>query len=587
MEDSEQKHSIETLSKLIEQVRAILIQTEDTKQRHEIYNQFINECKANNLTEDDFYKKVLKVAHKSIDWNYIEEEKKRKVETQKKLETELAEQENLIQSAPRYIDRLIKIAFDDGVVDAIELKKIFDKAAKLSQDINGLANKIDSLFDERKYKSYPKADFDATTLKDTLLSTNWYDETHYLKLTTPIENIPSKSPLKIIVISLAFLFIAGIGGYYMYNNIHGKSSVGNDGTKPTITNISPSNTQDSKSNSPGNNNQNISFNEPFIPVNSVGASSYLKPVNSRRYNPDNAIDELLETWWSPETDSKNGCWLRVNFNGIYKVSSIEIIPGSHTTNHPNYGNLWTKNNRITQIELGFSDGTNQAINLSDQDGVQAIQLQPVNSSYIILKPTNWITGSEWNDICISWFKAKGIAVNISSNNSAYKTGLYKCRSNRGYFYNSPDLNNQTKAYLVLGDIVTIETISNDNMFGYGVFTNSIGQKTKGWLAIEDLEFNSGNVSNTTVPGRYPQGSQRKLYDNDLKGLSQRELLIMKNEIYARNGYKFSLVPWVVDYFNSQSWYVNSANSNTNATNVYNEMNEDEKYNIDFIGKYIH
>ncbi len=60
-----------TIESLIEQVRAILIQTEDSKPRHEIYNQFVNEAKANNLTEVDFYKKVLKAAHKSIDWNFI------------------------------------------------------------------------------------------------------------------------------------------------------------------------------------------------------------------------------------------------------------------------------------------------------------------------------------------------------------------------------------------------------------------------------------------------------------------------------------------------------------------------------------
>lgn len=414
---------------LIEQIRAILIQTEDTKQKHEIYNQFINECKASNLTEDDFYKKVLKEAHKSIDWNYIEEEKKRKVETQNKLEAELAEQDNLIQSAPRYIDRLIKIAFEDGVVDAIELKQIFDKATELSLDINILGDKIDSLLDEQKFKSYPKADFNASTLKDTLLSTNWYDEAHYQKLTTPIENIASKSPWKTIVISLVFLCIAGIGGYYVYNNIRNKSL--GEGAKPIATINNSNNTSDSKPNPTGN-------------------------------NP-----------------------------------------------------------------------------------------------------------------------------NISSNNSEYSPGFYKCKNNRGYFYNSPEFNNRTKAYLVLGDMINIETISNDKKFGYGVFTNSLGQETKGWLELEDLDFKSSNISNSSVPGKYPIGSQRRINENDLRGLSQRELLIMKNEIYARNGYKFSLVPWVVDYFNSQSWYVNSANSNTNATDVYNEMNEDEKYNIDFIGKYIH
>ena len=206
---------MESFSNLIDQVRAVLIQSEDKKPRHEIYNQFINECKANDLTEDDFYKKVLKVAHKSIDWDYIEEDKKRKDETQKKLEAELAEQENLIQSAPIYIDRLIKTAFDDGVVEGDELKKIFNKATALSQDSHALAEKIDSLFDERNYKSYPKADLDAPTLRETLCSSNWYNEDHYTKLTTPPPPPPPPFPWKQVVV--ACVLILSIGGGFFYN----------------------------------------------------------------------------------------------------------------------------------------------------------------------------------------------------------------------------------------------------------------------------------------------------------------------------------------------------------------------------------
>lgn len=38
---------------LIEQVRAVLIETENSKPKHELYNQFINECKSNELTENN------------------------------------------------------------------------------------------------------------------------------------------------------------------------------------------------------------------------------------------------------------------------------------------------------------------------------------------------------------------------------------------------------------------------------------------------------------------------------------------------------------------------------------------------------
>lgn len=206
---------------LIEQVRSILIQSEDTKPKHEIYGQFINECKSNNLTEDDFYKKILKVAHKSIDWNFIEEEKKKKerekIEKEKKekeIEKELEEVKKQIKYAPHFIDRLIKTAFESDVVTKEELARIFDKAERLSQDTYELAEKIDALLNEKKYKSYPKADFDLPSLRQTICSTDWHSEERFQKLTTPP---PEPFPWKVVVTaSLLILFAISSLTYLFY-----------------------------------------------------------------------------------------------------------------------------------------------------------------------------------------------------------------------------------------------------------------------------------------------------------------------------------------------------------------------------------
>ena len=209
--------SIETL---IEQVRAVLIQTEDSMPRHEIYNQFVNEAKANNLSEDDFYKKVLKAAHKSIDWDYIEEqkhqkerEKKEKEEKEKAVERELEEIKKQIQYAPQFIDRLIKTAFDDNVVEKDELVRIFDKAERLSQDTYQLAEKISALFDEKNFKAYPKANYDLPSLRQTLCSTDWHSQERYNRLTEiPKEPFPWKVAVAafclilVVVGALSYLF---------------------------------------------------------------------------------------------------------------------------------------------------------------------------------------------------------------------------------------------------------------------------------------------------------------------------------------------------------------------------------------------
>jgi len=200
--------SIETL---IEQVRAILIQTEDAKAKHEIYSQFINECKAANLTESEFYVKVLKPAHKSVNWNFIEEEKKKKEDEriakekrEAEVEKELEEVKKSIQYAPQFIDRLIKTAFDDDVVDRKELTNIFDKATRLNQDTYPIAEKISALFSEKNYKAYPKADFTLPSLRQTLCSTDWHSASRYLELITP----PIKPfPWKIIASAATFIVI--------------------------------------------------------------------------------------------------------------------------------------------------------------------------------------------------------------------------------------------------------------------------------------------------------------------------------------------------------------------------------------------
>lgn len=97
---------------LIEQVRIYLIKSENGNQKHKVYNTFINECKANNLSEQDFYLKILKVAYSSIDWefeNKIKASELLELKIKKKqVENELEEMEkkvNLLSSKSNRITR--------------------------------------------------------------------------------------------------------------------------------------------------------------------------------------------------------------------------------------------------------------------------------------------------------------------------------------------------------------------------------------------------------------------------------------------------------------------------------------------------
>lgn len=73
-------------------------------------------------------------------------------------------------------------------------------------------------------------------------------------------------------------------------------------------------------------------------------------------------------------------------------------------------------------------------------------------------------------------------------------------------------------------------------------------------------------------------SERRLSDDDLADKTKKELEIMRNSIYARYGYKFKRED-LLNHFSQYSWY-NPTTSDMGA--IYNMMNDNEKFNVDFI-----
>ena len=70
---------------------------------------------------------------------------------------------------------------------------------------------------------------------------------------------------------------------------------------------------------------------------------------------------------------------------------------------------------------------------------------------------------------------------------------YYSAISKTFFHNSPDKQTQREGYLVQGEVVFIEEIKNG--FGYTIFTNTEGQKSKGWLKMSELiEINEPTMS---------------------------------------------------------------------------------------------
>lgn len=73
----------------------------------------------------------------------------------------------------------------------------------------------------------------------------------------------------------------------------------------------------------------------------------------------------------------------------------------------------------------------------------------------------------------------------------------------------------------------------------------------------------------------PDSSTRRLTTGDLYGYSSDTLALIRNEIYARNGYVFSKQKYR-DYFSSKQWYTPNPNFDESW------LNSVEKYNIQLI-----
>ena len=89
---------------------------------------------------------------------------------------------------------------------------------------------------------------------------------------------------------------------------------------------------------------------------------------------------------------------------------------------------------------------------------------------------------------------------------------------------------------------------------------------------------SSNKVDSSIPGRFPQASERLLSVSDLQGLSKSDLKIMRNEIFARHGYIFQTQA-MKSYFQQQSWYM------PKYSNVTSMLTSVEMKNVELIKRY--
>ncbi len=116
----------------------------------------------------------------------------------------------------------------------------------------------------------------------------------------------------------------------------------------------------------------------------------------------------------------------------------------------------------------------------------------------------------------------------------------------------------------------------------GVVTNSDGTVSLDTHSGQSTNYDKPGANNypppstETIPGKYPQASFREITYADIKGMHVWDIIVMRNEIYARYGHIFTKSWELRDYFNAQSWY------HPLSTSVENQLTALEKRNVRFL-----
>ena len=146
-------------------------------------------------------------------------------------------------------------------------------------------------------------------------------------------------------------------------------------------------------------------------------------------------------------------------------------------------------------------------------------------------------GGVWSEDGMGWIPAyvnfSNIAVDIDGNFSADElASTGKSITRKGKFVKSTNISGQEIKGLKIHPTWTI---------GYDENTTETGFKY-------DVD------AHEMYAGEYPKSSYRILEKIDLEQLSKEQLQIMRNEIYARYGFKFKQGGAMIKHFEQQEWY---------------------------------
>ena len=111
---------------------------------------------------------------------------------------------------------------------------------------------------------------------------------------------------------------------------------------------------------------------------SVEASSVRKSEKGNLYIAENIFDSDIRTAWCEGVrGAGKGEWIKIDFGKKLKISSLELKPGYFKN-----ASIWKKNNRVSSVQLQFSNGQFRIFDLPDEMKTQHIALDGIETTFV-------------------------------------------------------------------------------------------------------------------------------------------------------------------------------------------------------------
>lgn len=136
---------------------------------------------------------------------------------------------------------------------------------------------------------------------------------------------------------------------------------------------------------------------PVQPTSITASSSY-PTENGVSYGARNLVDGRAGTAWiEGDRGSGLGTWLELQLGDVHEVRAVDVWNG-----HQASGDLFTRHNRVKDLEITFSDGSKLPFTLQDAPGRQTLTFPaPISTSSLKIKLRSVYAGTTFGDTPLS------------------------------------------------------------------------------------------------------------------------------------------------------------------------------------------